>query len=340
MMGTGEASGEKRALRSAEAAISNPLIDDVSMKGARGLLVSITGGRDLTLYEVDEAATRIREEVDQEANIIVGATFDEGLEGIIRVSVVATGIDLVAPQAEATQPEVRAPESAPRTRAAAPAPRTIERVTKPETAAPTGRHAQAAADHYTERYDNERETTIEDVTIRPLAIKPTMLQEPADHAGAAEQPLPKSFIPPQAERPQTRGARMPRVEELPMPAQAEMRAQRGGGGEEGGVHKQRLSLLQRLASVGLGRRDDALEAPAEPRQPIRPAVPRPVERQAQPAPRAPEPRVPEPVSEYARRPAPVRQAPQGLDPHGRIAPAAAVEDDELEIPAFLRRQAN
>src|SRR5216684_1749471 len=73
MMGTGEASGEKRALTAAEAAIANPLIDDSSMKGARGLLISITGGRDLTLFEVDEAATRIREEVDQDANIIVGA---------------------------------------------------------------------------------------------------------------------------------------------------------------------------------------------------------------------------------------------------------------------------
>src|SRR5882672_4988388 len=79
MMGTGEASGDKRALRAAEAAIANPLIDDSSMKGARGLLISITGGKDLTLYEVDEAATRIREEVDQDANIIVGATFDEAL---------------------------------------------------------------------------------------------------------------------------------------------------------------------------------------------------------------------------------------------------------------------
>src|SRR3974390_2495610 len=93
MMGTGEASGEKRALTAAEAAISNPLIDDVSMKGSRGLLISITGGGDLTLYEVDEAATRIREEVDPDANIIVGATFDESLDGIIRVSVVATGVD-------------------------------------------------------------------------------------------------------------------------------------------------------------------------------------------------------------------------------------------------------
>ena len=93
MMGTGEASGENRAIRAAEAAIANPLLDDVSMKGARGLLISITGGNDLTLYELDEAATRIREEVDQDANIILGATFDESLEGIIRVSVVATGID-------------------------------------------------------------------------------------------------------------------------------------------------------------------------------------------------------------------------------------------------------
>src|SRR5919202_1509882 len=93
MMGTGEASGEKRAMRAAEAAIANPLLDDVSMKGARGLLISITGGQDLTLYEVDEAATRIREEVDQDANIILGATFEASLEGIIRVSVVATGID-------------------------------------------------------------------------------------------------------------------------------------------------------------------------------------------------------------------------------------------------------
>ena len=96
MMGTGEASGEKRALSAAEAAISNPLIDDASMKGASGLLISITGGKDLTLYEVDEAATRIREEVDQDANIIVGATFDENLDGIIRVSVVATGIEQAA----------------------------------------------------------------------------------------------------------------------------------------------------------------------------------------------------------------------------------------------------
>jgi len=93
MMGMGEASGEKRVLTAAEAAISNPLIEDPSINRASGLLISITGGKDMTLFEVDEAATRIREEADQDANIIVGATFDETLEGIVRVSVVATGID-------------------------------------------------------------------------------------------------------------------------------------------------------------------------------------------------------------------------------------------------------
>src|SRR5271167_2341283 len=98
MMGTGEASGDQRALRAAEAAIANPLIYDVSMRGARGLLISITGGKDLTLYEVDEAATRIREEVDPDANIILGATFDQSLDGLVRVSVVATGIEPLSAQ--------------------------------------------------------------------------------------------------------------------------------------------------------------------------------------------------------------------------------------------------
>lgn len=96
MMGTGEATGERRAQEAAEAAISNPLLDDVSLKGARALLINITGGLDMTLFEVDEAANRIREEVDPEANIIFGATFNENMEGTMRVSVVATGIDSIA----------------------------------------------------------------------------------------------------------------------------------------------------------------------------------------------------------------------------------------------------
>ena len=93
MMGTGEAEGERRAIDAAEAAISNPLLEDVSMKGARGVLINITGGLDMTLFEVDEAANRIREEVDPDANIIFGSTFDEKLQGKMRISVVATGIE-------------------------------------------------------------------------------------------------------------------------------------------------------------------------------------------------------------------------------------------------------
>ena len=98
MMGTGDACGERRAIEAAESAISNPLLDDVSMKGARGILINITGGYDMTLYEVDEAANRVREEVDPEANIIFGSTFDENMNGRMRVSVVATGIDAAAVQ--------------------------------------------------------------------------------------------------------------------------------------------------------------------------------------------------------------------------------------------------
>ena len=93
MIGVGEATGERRALRAAEAAIANPLLDETSMRGARGLLVSISGSKDLTLYELDEAASRIREEVNDETNIILGATFDADLGDAIRVSVVATGVD-------------------------------------------------------------------------------------------------------------------------------------------------------------------------------------------------------------------------------------------------------
>src|SRR5207244_11726859 len=113
MMGPCAATGEKRGIEAAEAAISTPRLDDVSMRGARGLLISITGGPDLTLYEVDEAATRIREEVDPEANIILGATFDESLEGTMRVSVVATGLALEAGTKESGE-ATDAPRAEPR----------------------------------------------------------------------------------------------------------------------------------------------------------------------------------------------------------------------------------
>lgn len=100
IMGTGEAEGEDRAVKAAEQALSNPLLDDCSMHGAKGVLINITGGSDITLFEIDEAASRIKEEVDEDANIIFGSSFDESLAGKIRVSIVATGIDEKTPLRE------------------------------------------------------------------------------------------------------------------------------------------------------------------------------------------------------------------------------------------------
>jgi cell division protein FtsZ len=111
MMGTGEASGPGRATVAAEEAISNPLLDDVTLKGAKGLLLSITGGRTLTLYEVDEAASRVRQEVDPEANVIVGATFDETLDDKIRVSIVASGMARISGE-QRRAPELTRPAAA------------------------------------------------------------------------------------------------------------------------------------------------------------------------------------------------------------------------------------
>jgi len=104
MMGTGEADGDDRAVKAAEAAISNPLLEDTSLRGARGVLINITGGLDMTLFEVDEAANRIRKEVDEDANIIFGSSVEEDLNGRLRVSVVATGIDAASSQAQAPMP--------------------------------------------------------------------------------------------------------------------------------------------------------------------------------------------------------------------------------------------
>jgi cell division protein FtsZ len=362
MMGTGEAQGEKRALTAAEAAISNPLIDDASMKGARGLLISITGGRDLTLYEVDEAATRIREEVDQDANIIVGATFDESLDGMIRVSVVATGIDQAAVQrapAPAHAAESRLADLAQRIRsdnqriaerieraepvrpaaAAAPAPAPAPLVAAAPAAPAIPVAAPASVNASIESAAKAAiASAVEDVTIRPLAPKPSLFIDPVPSEPlirAPEAAEPAAFIPPPAERMPLRAPRMPRIDELPVPAQNEIRARRGELPQDDHPEKRRVSLLQRLASVGLGRREpEEQEAPPAPRAaPVTaPSAERPSGR---PMPRPAEPR-PEPVSEYAKR-----AAPQGLDQHGRqSAVHNSNEEDQLDIPAFLRRQAN
>ncbi len=340
MMGTGEASGEKRALAAAEAAISNPLIDDASMKGAKGLLISITGGRDLTLYEVDEAATRIREEVDQDANIIVGATYDENLEGIIRVSVVATGIDQTLAARAPSGSDARLAELAQKLRADQL--RLAERVERAETRAPvtTPLAASTTSTTTSEAIESAAKAAVaaavlpitdnEDVTFRPITQKPALFLEPVEEQPPEELPPASAFIPPSPDR-AGRGRTMPRIEDLPLPAQNELRAVRGESTSADNPEKRRIGLLQRLASVGLGRRDETGEGdgPADGQRPLqsdqrpRPGAGRPIDSR------------PDPVSEYAKRP--VHQA---LDPHGRQAPVNnSPEEDQLEIPAFLRRQA-
>jgi cell division protein FtsZ len=360
MMGTGEATGEKRALTAAEAAIANPLIDDSSMKGARGLLISITGGKDLTLFEVDEAATRIREEVDQDANIIVGATFDETLDGIIRVSVVATGIEQAQIARNAAAPSAAAAPVTPDSRLAdltarlrADNQRMAERAQRLEAAAPTQAAPAAAPQRQANNVERAalaaiaaavapqapaaplQQASYGDVTVRPIAQKPTLFP---DHDTAKVEPqepaTPETFIPPTAERPPVRAPRMPKFEDLPMPAQAEIRQARGEGEEEH-PQKTRLSLLQRLANVGLGRRDEETEPPIAARASGPAMAPLPERKPARTV--AQQIAANEPVSEYAKRP-----PPQGLDMHGRPAPVAPAPqgDDHLDIPAFLRRQAN
>jgi cell division protein FtsZ len=367
MMGTGEASGEKRAMTAAEAAIANPLIDDSSMKGARGLLISITGGKDLTLFEVDEAATRIREEVDQDANIIVGATFDETLDGIIRVSVVATGIEqaaiakasapAAAPAASAVATtdsrlaDVTARLRADNQRAVA---ATAQKSDAPRPAAPVAARAPVnsieraalaaiAAAVAPESMQPIAPVSMQpasygDVTVRPIAQKPSLFPDHDVKKLEAQEPAtPEAFIPQAAERTAVRAPRMPKFEDLPMPAQAEIRQARGETEEEQHPQKVRMSLLQRLANVGLGRRDEETEPPIAARASGPAMAPMPPLPERKPQRSVAEQMASEPVSEYARR-----SVPQGLDSHGRPAPVAPAPqgDDHLDIPAFLRRQAN
>jgi cell division protein FtsZ len=285
MMGTGEAEGERRAVDAAEAAISNPLLEDVSMKGARGVLINITGGLDMTLFEVDEAANRIREEVDPDANIIFGSTFDEKLQGKMRISVVATGIDAElspkgdsrplftartdtpAPNTGYTQPMLTQNAAQPRNegprsealRAEAPPALAQERVEAPEPQAPAAEAAESAA-------------------VRSGAfIAPRPVDGPARQPGAAAQPA------------------IPQAPRAPEPARPRGRVP---------------SLIERVTGVGRAR----------------------VTPPTSPAP----PREPQPRAAIPARPAQPRLAP--LEPEER--PGTAKEDDLLDIPAFLRRQAN
>lgn len=343
MMGTGEASGEGRAMAAAEAAIANPLLDETSMRGARGLLISITGGRDMTLFEVDEAATRIREEVDPEANIILGATFDEGLEGVIRVSVVATGIDKqigdAAPEPlEFRQPVKPAAQAKPmpphgalrppvaeQPRPAAPAPQQAS-VEASAPAAPTTTVASSESDFRPQSriFQAPAAESFERPVVRPVMQQPQV----AHNQATAQAIQPQAYEQPQQVHaepaPQPRPApRMPAVSDFPPVAQAEINARRPTPQQPVQEERGPMSLLRRLTH-GLSRREEEQPAarlePAQQREPsLRPAEPR------------------RPQSQDSSIYAPRRGQ---LDDQGRPQPRAASEDDQLEIPAFLRRQSN
>ncbi|WP_442754392.1 cell division protein FtsZ [Methylocystis sp. JAN1] len=342
MMGTGEATGERRANLAAEAAIANPLLDEVSMKGARGLLISITGGHDLTLYEVDEAASRIRQEVDEDANIILGATFDSSLEGVIRVSVVATGIDLAAITADDPTSQARMAEAAERMRAQ------MQQAAKPQSAsapaeAPTAqiyamperapapvyqpdiREAAPASAYYAEPAPTApAQMTTNGVYLEPVAApRPTYAEPMPEPSRMIAEPAPAPYVPPAPEMP--RAPRMPSIEDFPKPVQDQIRQHRG----EAAHDPRRKSIFERLASFGASRQEEAMQGGAAP-APMPPRAPQPSPAHVEYGKR--------PVAPPAPQPAPSHAA---LDPHGRRAPQPRpVEEDHLEIPAFLRRQSN
>ncbi len=293
MMGTGEASSDDRAVQAAEKAIANPLLDEISLKGARGVLINVTAGPDLTLFELDEAANRIRAEVDPEANIMVGSTLDPEMAGMMRVSVVATGIDAVA--REETRPASHAeaePVAAPAARQDAPVEVSAQSAPQPVAArASTFADAQAVEQQ-----------------------QPRVVGDPDDvpQPGSLQRSAP--FGQPKFEGGSTRQAGQPSPEALNrlraavqnVPKAAPMTAGFSGMARaETGERSGRLSINGLIHKM-TGQGSRAAAAPA-PQAPVRAA--------ADPA--------------FASEPRPVADA--GFE---------ETERERVDIPAFLRRQAN
>ena len=299
MMGTGEAEGERRAIDAAEAAISNPLLEDVSMRGARGVLINITGGPAMTLYEVDEAANRIREEVDPEANIIFGSTFDDKLAGRIRISVVATGMDAELAAQKPAEPAPQPVAAVARPAAVAPAP-APSRMPMPAAA-----YAAPAAPVYAIAPVNLTEP---EAAPAPAAAELAPPRVEAVEARAVAQATARGFALPRATEPMTaRPSATARPAVAPNPF-AEAAMENGARPAQAKAKVRMPSLFERV--TGTNRAAPAADEPqAAPAPIVAPAT-------AQPAPRL---------------------AP--LDPTSP-APNRARDEDLLEIPAFLRRQAN
>ncbi len=312
MMGTGEAEGENRARESAEAAISNPLLDDVSMKGARGVLINITGGLDLCLYEVDEAANRIREEVDPDANIIVGSTFDERLEGRMRVSVVATGID----SPEAVQPDNADADTAPlrggwRPGLAAQGRPTVVAMTE------TIREELGVSAREEERDPAPAgEAAFQDEAAP--SVQPDQVAQATQAAQAAQTAQAAQAAPsaPQAQAAPSDAAPTP----APAPREAAPAA------EARPVQKapKRMSVFDRMMA-GVKSAHQANQAAGRRKAPILSKTARPKAAPSQP-----------PAPQRSRAEEVPPPAPQ---PKEQLF-TAAEDEEQLEIPAFLRRQAN
>ncbi len=375
MMGTGEAEGEGRAIDAAEAAISNPLLDEVSMKGARGVLINISGGSDMTLYEVDEAANRIRDEVDPEANIIFGSIFDETLEGRVRVSVVATGIDVeeaaqprlhtlypepVAPRRQVEESE--GPEAAPVPQAALAfaRPQVAPMVSRPLMAQPGGQpvvpavasaggaSAAVAVAMAEPQYDEPQvhhavatATVARPIEVRaelanpkpmaPLAKEPEPVQptEPK----AAEAPAREPFIPPRAVPAARRGP-------LSKPDPFAEAALSNAGTATPKKRVRGPSLFERMTGGGRNRK----EAEPEAEKVWDAVLAKEAGREAQA--KRTEPRLDAAPAARPAASAPAKLPPSAEETGGPQKPAPTPdlalepEEDLLEIPAFLRRQAN
>ncbi len=383
MMGTGEAAGERRAMDAAEAAIANPLLDEVSMKGARGVLINITGGSDMTLFEVDEAANRIRDEVDTDANIIFGAAFDEAMEGSMRVSLVATGIETEGMMADIpTRPALTAIEGGQSVKGAAPLGMPIM--------ARAGQHALALDTSAQPHAELEASIQVaENLAPEPVAISP-------QSAPAADQAAARSFSflgRAEAKPVEAAAPELARNDAFiaPPPVQAPKRpvehaGQPGPFGtaaltNNGAKEARKPSLFERMTGTGRAHKEAERHEPAiQNAEPVPAPAPAPVPVEArveaapapQPVPVAAAEPMPQPeFVQAAPAPAPVQVAPapvvearpvqqveavapvQEPAPAPRPAPTPApapqamapmevssVDDDVLDIPAFLRRHKN
>ena len=356
MMGTGEAEGERRALDAAEAAIANPLLDDTSMKGAKGVLINITGGMDITLFEVDEAANRIRAEVDEEAYIIVGSAFDESLKGTMRVSVVATGIDVNASQMalptmlhladQLDQTAAPGRESEPVVGDESESVDESEAATMPSAAElPAGAISEPVGDYEAESIDeseaesiDESEAESEDESEAEEAvaeIAPEIPPAAMPAVGATD-----AFIPPQpAESGAVEDDTSAGDSEEESPTETEDEIPEPAAVEAPSRSRAR-SLFERV--TGSGRAAFGRKTPASPE------TPEDVEnKEISASEEAPAP-TPEAVESEAANvtaldqvtdDAETEQTLGAMDAEDRL-PVRASTDDLLDIPAFLRRQAN